>query len=68
MLTDGVRLQDGTVVIAGLSGTLLVSRDGGLTFTLQQREDRLGIASILQTEDGGLILTGEGGARRIDSL
>jgi photosystem II stability/assembly factor-like uncharacterized protein len=68
MITDGIRLQDGTVVLAALSGTQLVSDDGGLTFTLRQRDDRLGTASILQTADGGLILVGEGGVRRIEGL
>jgi photosystem II stability/assembly factor-like uncharacterized protein len=66
MLTDGIVLQDGTVVVAGLSGTVLVSRDGGATFTLHQREDRLGISSILQAGDRSLILIGEGGVRRIE--
>ena len=68
MITDGIRLQDRTIVLAALSGTQRESNDGGLTFTLRQRDDRLGTVSILQTDDGGLILVGEGGVRRIEGL
>jgi photosystem II stability/assembly factor-like uncharacterized protein len=61
-------MKDGVIVLAGLSGTQLVSHDGGKAFTLVQRDDRLGISSILQTDDGGLILVGEDGVRRIEGL
>ena len=37
MLTSGVRLTDGTIVIAGLGGTVLVSTDGGRSFTYSQQ-------------------------------
>jgi len=35
---------------------------------LLQREDRLGVSSLLQTDDGSLLLIGEGGVRVIDKL
>ena len=65
LLTDGVRLEDGTVIVAGLAGTLLVSTDGGHTFTLRQQADRQGLATVLPTDDGGLVLVGEFGVNRL---
>ncbi|HKZ74949.1 MAG TPA: YCF48-related protein [Steroidobacteraceae bacterium] len=65
MLTDGVRLDDGTVVIVGLSGTVLVSRDGGRTFTLMQQDDRKGLSAVVGDSSEGVIVTGEGGVKRI---
>ncbi len=65
MLTDGMQLEDGTIVVVGLAGTLLVSRDGGRTFTLHQQADRQGLATIVEADDGSLILIGELGVTRL---
>jgi photosystem II stability/assembly factor-like uncharacterized protein len=69
MLTDGLAINDLRVVIAGLAGVLLVSRDGGETFRLTQQDDRKGISALLPGPAGSVIVGGEGGVRvlRLDS-
>ena len=47
MLTDGVAINDLRVVIGGLAGVLLVSRDAGETFRLTQQDDRKGVSALL---------------------
>ena len=51
---------------SGLSGVVLVSRDGGRTFTLLQQADHSGLAAILAAGSGTLIAVGEAGARSIE--
>ena len=65
MLTDGIRLTDGTIVISGLGGTLLTSSDGGSTFELLPQPDRRGISAIVETGDGQLLMVGEFGVKTI---
>jgi photosystem II stability/assembly factor-like uncharacterized protein len=60
-------MADGAIAVVGMSGTVLVSRDGGETFELVQREDRKSMTSVLATGTGGLILFGEGGIVRMES-
>lgn len=64
-LNDGLHLADGRIAIAGLAGALLLSEDNGHSFELYAQEDRAGIAKILQSNDGALILVGEHGVKRI---
>ena len=64
ILNAGLRLADGTIVIAGTAGALLVSRDGGETVRLIERPDRQALAAILEAGDG-LILVGEFGVNKI---
>jgi photosystem II stability/assembly factor-like uncharacterized protein len=63
MLTDGVVLADGTVVIVGLGGTVLASSDGGRSFELYPQSNRRGIAAVTETPDGGLFVVGEFGVK-----
>jgi photosystem II stability/assembly factor-like uncharacterized protein len=66
MLADGIRPTDGgNVVIVGLSGTVLVSRDGGNTFELVQQPDRRGAWAVIRAR-GGVVVAGEGGVRRVE--
>jgi len=65
LLDAGARIDADTVVIAGMAGVVLVSRDGGHSFTLDQQEDRKGIAAVLPSGDGALVTAGEGGLRRL---
>ena len=44
---------------------ILVSHDGGRSFTLTQQDDRKAISSVLPSGDGALIVAGEGGVRRL---
>jgi len=64
ILNAGLRLADGTIVIAGTAGALLVSRDGGETVSLVERPDRQALATVLEAGDD-LILIGEFGANKI---
>jgi hypothetical protein len=45
---------------------VLVSRDGGRTFTLLQQADHSGLAATLAPGSGTLIAVGEAGARVIE--
>jgi photosystem II stability/assembly factor-like uncharacterized protein len=54
------------LVIAGLSGTILLSNDDGKTFRSANRPDRLGISSLIELRPSGLILVGQGGIHRTD--
>jgi photosystem II stability/assembly factor-like uncharacterized protein len=65
MLTNGLRVDRQTIVITGLAGSLLVSRDGGASFELRQQENRKGMAAALAAGDGRLLVVGEGGIRMI---
>jgi hypothetical protein len=44
---------------------ILVSRDGGRSFELSQQDDRRAVAAVAPSGDGGLIVAGEGGVRRL---
>ncbi|MDP9197955.1 MAG: YCF48-related protein [Pseudomonadota bacterium] len=65
LLGAGARIDADTVVIVGTAGVLLTSRDGGRTFTLTQQDDRKGLAAVLPSGDGFLIVAGESGVRRL---
>jgi photosystem II stability/assembly factor-like uncharacterized protein len=66
MLTDGVRLADGRVVLTGLSGVVLVSAPGGANLVLRQEDDRKGLSAVLATSSADeLVLVGEGGSKRV---
>jgi photosystem II stability/assembly factor-like uncharacterized protein len=57
--------QAGAVAIVGLSGVVLVSRDGGRSFTLMQQADRAGLSAVATSGDDRLAVVGENGARLI---
>jgi photosystem II stability/assembly factor-like uncharacterized protein len=65
MLTDGVAINDLRVVIGGLAGVILVSRDAGETFELTQQDDRKGLSALLPGPAGAVVVAGEGGVRTI---
>ncbi len=65
LLDGGARIDEKNVVVVGMAGVLLVSRDGGRSFSLSQQDDRKGIAAVLPSGDGMLIVAGEGGVRRL---
>ena len=53
--------SDEKVVIAGLSGTLLISTDKSMSFKTVNRPDRKGISALLPAGGQKLLLFGEGG-------
>ena len=63
--TDAVRLPSGVVILTGLEGVLLTSRDGGRTVSTTRLTSRQGISSVLALADGTVLLTGEFGVRRL---
>ena len=65
LLTSALQLDDGTIVVAGLAGTVLVSSDGGRTFALHQQADRKGMTAVLQTAGDDLVMLGESGIKRL---
>ena len=68
MLNDAVSLgtQGDAVAVVGLSGVVLVSRDGGRSFALMQQEDRKGLSAAMSVGADTLVAVGEGGGRRIN--
>jgi len=58
-------LSDGTVVVTGNEGIYLISKDGGNSFKIKSLVDRKSIASIIATKDGGAVLVGEMGIRKL---
>ncbi|HGM7788048.1 TPA: WD40/YVTN/BNR-like repeat-containing protein, partial [Pseudomonas aeruginosa] len=60
-LSDGALLADGRIVVVGHGGSVLESTDGGRSFSVFNRPDRLSLAGVSATGDGHLILVGQGG-------
>jgi photosystem II stability/assembly factor-like uncharacterized protein len=65
MLTDGVVLGDGRVVVTGLAGVVLVSEDHGRTFAVHHQPARQGIVAVAPAGDGAIALAGEFGVRKL---
>ena len=59
------RLPDGTLVLAGLAGTVLISRDNGMRFTPLPTGLTKGYAAPLLSSPNALLLVGEAGARDV---
>ncbi|WP_445261250.1 WD40/YVTN/BNR-like repeat-containing protein [Pseudomonas sp. RL_15y_Pfl2_60] len=60
-LADGELLADGSIVVVGHGGTVLKSTDDGRSFSLVNRADRVSLSSAATTDNGKLILVGQGG-------
>ncbi|MFG8974270.1 WD40/YVTN/BNR-like repeat-containing protein [Pseudomonas paraeruginosa] len=60
-LSDGALLADGRIVVVGHGGSVLESTDGGRSFSVFNRPDRLSLAGVSATGDGHLVLVGQGG-------
>ncbi|MCJ8168935.1 WD40/YVTN/BNR-like repeat-containing protein [Atopomonas sediminilitoris] len=65
-LSDGARLADGSLLIVGHGGTVLRSRDGGKSFSVFNRPDRISLAGVAPAADGQLVLVGQGGVHMTD--
>ena len=64
-LTSILRVGPEKIIVTGLDGVLLESRDGGRSVSLQRLPDRVGVSGALPLSDGGLLLIGEFGVRRL---
>ena len=67
-LTGALRVDPEQVLVTGLEGTLLTSRDGGRSVSLGQLASRQGISAALALTDGGVLLLGEFGVRRLPGV
>jgi photosystem II stability/assembly factor-like uncharacterized protein len=64
-LNSGLRLHDGSILITGLGGTILISDDNGETFELHTQGNRKGVQTALQLVGGDVLLVGEAGIARV---
>lgn len=62
---SGQVMADGAVLLAGLDGAIMASRDRAENFMSHALGDRMKIARLLPTRDGQWLAFGEGGIRRI---
>ena len=66
-LAGGSASENGNIVLVGGVGTVLRSKDGGLTFQRDMMPDRLSLSSAMQS-DGQLVLVGQGGAKVLQEV
>lgn len=66
-LSGGSLLSNGDILIVGHSGTLLRSSDGGESFSVSNRADRISLAAVVDGKAGGLILVGQNGIHQTDA-
>lgn len=62
-LAGGALLADGSLVVVGHGGSVLVSHDDGASFAVLNRPDRLSLSAATADAKGNLILVGQGGVR-----
>ncbi|TBU90624.1 WD40/YVTN/BNR-like repeat-containing protein [Phytopseudomonas dryadis] len=62
-LANGTLLADGRIVVVGHGGSVLDSTDGGRSFSVSNRPDRISLAGVAADAQGRLILVGQGGVR-----
>jgi photosystem II stability/assembly factor-like uncharacterized protein len=62
-LMAGVALDAQNLILVGNSGTILISKDGGKSFTAQTTKDRQAIVGIGKTSSGKLLMVGQGGVK-----
>jgi photosystem II stability/assembly factor-like uncharacterized protein len=62
-LSGATLLDDGSLVVVGNGGSVVVSHDDGLTFSVFNRPDRISLSAVTAAGNGNLILAGQGGVR-----
>ena len=62
-LSGATLLDDGSLVVVGNGGSVVVSHDDGQTFSVFNRPDRISLSSVTAAGNGNLILAGQGGVR-----
>lgn len=60
-LASATLLEDGSLVLVGNGGSVMRSHDGGQTFSVRNRSDRIALAGVSGLRGGGLLLVGQGG-------
>ncbi|WP_124380160.1 WD40/YVTN/BNR-like repeat-containing protein [Pseudomonas synxantha] len=62
-LSGAALLEDGSIVVVGNGGSVVVSHDAGQTFSVFNRPDRISLSAVTAAGNGNLILVGQGGVR-----
>lgn len=62
-LSGATLLDDGSLVVVGNGGSVVVSHDDGQTFSVFNRPDRISLSAVTAAGNGDLILAGQGGVR-----
>jgi len=62
-LSGATLLEDGSLVVVGNGGSVVVSHDDGRTFSVFNRPDRISLSAVTAAGNGNLILVGQGGVR-----
>ncbi len=62
-LSGATLLDDGAIVVVGNGGSVVVSHDDGVRFSVFNRPDRISLSSVTAAGNGNLILAGQGGVR-----
>ena len=62
-LSGATLLDDGSIVVVGNGGSVVVSHDDGVTFSVFNRPDRISLSAVTAAGNGNLILAGQGGVR-----
>ncbi|SDU92925.1 WD40/YVTN/BNR-like repeat-containing protein [Pseudomonas mucidolens] len=62
-LSGATLLDDGSLVVVGNGGSVVVSHDDGVSFSVFNRADRVSLSAVTAAGNGNLILVGQGGVR-----
>ncbi|MFO2464393.1 YCF48-related protein [Pseudomonas sp. 15FMM2] len=62
-LSGATLMGDGSLVVVGHGGSVVVSQDDGVTFSVYNRADRISLSAVTAAGNGNLILVGQGGVR-----
>lgn len=65
-LMSAVLLDDGTVLMGGSGGIILVREPGEQSFSRAKNPDRQVISGMAQSGDGNILIAGLGGVRKVD--
>ncbi|SDS08871.1 Uncharacterized protein SAMN05216198_1150 [Halopseudomonas litoralis] len=65
-LAGGQLAADGRLVVVGVGGVVATSDDGGRSFDVTVRPDRVALASATGLSDGGILLVGQRGVVKAD--
>lgn len=67
-LAGAANLPDGSVVLVGNGGSVALSHDDGLTFSVMNMPDRQPLSSVVAGPQGQLVTVGQGGVQLIKQM
>lgn len=65
-LAGGQLTADGRLVVVGVGGVVAISDDGGRSFDVTVRPDRVALANAASLQDGSILLVGQRGVVKAD--